>query len=100
MSLSFIDHIALESSDIAKSVEWYSEKFDCKIKHQDHTWALLSFQNISVALVTPGDHPPHFAVYDKNLEKSDDLKIHRDGIGYEYKTDPDKNVVELIDRKT
>jgi catechol 2,3-dioxygenase-like lactoylglutathione lyase family enzyme len=100
MNLSYIDHIAVESSDISKSVEWYTKKFDCEIKHQDSTWALLSFHNISVALVTPGDHPPHFAVYDKDLIKSDNLKVHRDGIGYEYKTDPDKNVIELIDRRT
>ena len=100
MNLSYIDHIAVESSDISKSVEWYTKKFECEIKHQDSTWALLSFQNISVALVSPGDHPPHFAVYDKDLIKSDDLKVHRDGIGYEYKTDPDKNVIELIDRRT
>jgi catechol 2,3-dioxygenase-like lactoylglutathione lyase family enzyme len=100
MNLSFIDHIAVESSDIAKSVEWYSKKFECEVKHQDSTWALLSFQNISVALVTPGDHPPHFAVYDKDLRKSDSLQTHRDGIGYEYKSDPDNNVIELIDRRT
>ena len=100
MTLSYIDHIAVESSDISKSVEWYTKKFECEIKHQDSTWALLSFQNISVALVTPGDHPPHFAVYDRDLIKSDDSKVHRDGIGYEYKTDPDKNVIELIDRRT
>ncbi|MDC0881144.1 VOC family protein [bacterium] len=100
MSLSYVDHIAIESSDIPKSIAWYSNKFDCEIKHQDSTWALLSFQNISVALVTPGDHPPHFAVYDKKLGASKNLQVHRDGIGYKYDTDPDKNVVELIDRKT
>jgi len=100
MSLSFIDHIAVESNDINKSVEWYSQKFECEIKHQDDTWALLGFDNISLALVTPGEHPPHIAIHDKKIIGSNERKVHRDGIGYIYKEDPDTNVVELIDTKT
>ena len=73
MSLSFIDHIAVESNDISKSVEWYSQKFDCEIKHQDDTWALLGFDNISLALVTPGEHPPHIAIHDDKIIGSNDI---------------------------
>ncbi len=100
MSLSFIDHIAVESTDINKSVEWYSKKFDCEIKHQDSTWALLGFDNISLALVTPGEHPPHIAIFDEGITELKERKVHRDGIGYIYNNDPDTNVVELIDTKT
>ena len=100
MSLSFIDHIAIESTDINKSVEWYVEKFNCEIKHQDDTWALLGFDNISLALVTPGQHPPHIAIHDEGILNSEQRKVHRDGIGYIYNNDPDTNVVELIDTRT
>ena len=100
MSLTFIDHLALESSNINRSVEWYKEKFNCEIKYQDNSWALLRFDNISLALVTPGDHPPHFAIVDDRIKFSQDNKIHRDGIAYKYEPDPDLNVIEKIDRRS
>jgi hypothetical protein len=100
MNLSFVDHIAIESKNIDKSVNWYINNFDCKIKHQDETWALLGFDNISLALVTPGEHPPHFAIHDEKLLTSKKKKVHRDGIGYNYSSDPDNNVIEIIDRRT
>ncbi len=98
--LSYIDHIAVESKDIRKSVIWYINQFDCDIKYQDKTWALLKFDNISIALVTPGDHPPHFAVVDNKVDLDPNHKIHRDGIRYIYEKDPDTNFIEKIDRKT
>ena len=100
MSLTYIDHIAVKSEDIKASVDWYIKKFNCQIKHQDETWALLSFDNISIALVTPGEHPPHFAVIDKRISDNKNLKTHRDGIGYVYESDPDKNIIELLDRRS
>ena len=99
MNLTHIDHVALESKNINESVAWYSKQFDCKIKHQDSTWALLEFGNISIALVTPGDHPPHIAVVDENVKNHPEVKVHRDGIAYVYETDPDSNAIEKIDRK-
>tara|TARA_B100000427_G_C15478626_1_gene581871 strand:+ start:872 stop:1177 length:306 start_codon:yes stop_codon:yes gene_type:complete len=100
MSLTHVDHIALESNSISDSVEWYFKNFNCNIKYQDSTWALLKFDNIQIALVTPGEHPPHFAVIDKEIAKLDNVKIHRDGIKYFYYKDPDQNVIEKIDRVT
>lgn len=100
MSLTYIDHIAVKSEDIKASVDWYIKKFNCQIKHQDETWALLSFDNISIALVTPGEHPPHFAVIDKSISDKKNLKTHRDGISYVYESDPDENVIELLDRRS
>jgi catechol 2,3-dioxygenase-like lactoylglutathione lyase family enzyme len=100
MNLSFIDHIAVESTNIKKSVDWYCKKFDCEVKHQDETWALLGFDNISLALVTPGEHPPHIAIHDEGIKGSKNIKVHRDGIGFIYQTDPDTNFIELIDQRT
>ena len=46
--LTFVDHIAIESKDIAQSARWYQDQFNCEIKHLDETWALLKFANISL----------------------------------------------------
>tara|TARA_B100001769_G_C21849125_1_gene460392 strand:- start:316 stop:624 length:309 start_codon:yes stop_codon:yes gene_type:complete len=99
-SLTQIDHVALESNDIKKSVKWYMDNFNCKIKYQDETWALLYFKNIGLALVTPNHHPPHIAIVDKKIEKNPSSKSHRDGIKYIYVTDPDKNVIEKLSSKS
>ena len=100
MNLTFIDHIALESKDISSSVEWYKNQFDCEVRYQDDSWALLGFENISLALVTPRDHPPHIAVVDEAVRDLADHKMHRDGIAYKYESDPDLNVIEKIDRRS
>ena len=100
MKLSYIDHVAIESKNINESVNWYMETFDCDLKYQDDSWALLGFENLALALVTPGQHPPHFAVVDESIGNFKVAQAHRDGVRYVYNTDPDKNVVELINRKT
>jgi catechol 2,3-dioxygenase-like lactoylglutathione lyase family enzyme len=100
MELSYIDHIAIESKNINESVNWYMETFDCDLKYQDDSWALLGFENLALALVTPGQHPPHFAVVDESIGNFKVAQAHRDGVRYVYNTDPDKNVIELINRKT
>ena len=97
-NLTSIDHIAIESNDIAKSVDWYKNKFNCKIKYQDNSWAMLEFKNVSVALVVPGQHPPHFAVVDETIGELSKSKVHRDGIKYLYEKDPDENYIERIDK--
>ena len=98
--LTYVDHIAIESTDIKKSTEWYQSQFNCTVKYQDNTWALLEFDNISLALVTPGDHPPHIAIVDENITSVANSKVHRDGIRYLYETDPDLNYIEKIDKRS
>ena len=100
MSLTQIDHIAIETSNVEKAVKWYLKNFRCEIKYQDQSWALILFNNVSLALVTPGQHPPHFAVVDEAVKENKNSKIHRDGIYYMYEQDPDKNFVERIHRKS
>ena len=100
MRLTHVDHLAIESKNISDSVKWYTTNFKCDIKHEDETWALLKFNNIQIALVTPGQHPPHFAVIDKEVASLDGRKTHRDGINYIYEKDPDFNVIEKIDKGT
>ena len=100
MSKDFIDHIAVEVKNVDAAVKWYSEKFNCNVKYQYKTWAMLSFQNISIALVSPGEHPAHFAVVKESLTNDVKIKYHRDGIGYVYSNDLDNNIIELVDRKS
>ena len=48
--------------------------------------------------MTQEEHPNHFAVVDENLSKNNNMKYHRDGIGYIYSQDIDNNFIEIIDR--
>ena len=98
--LSFIDHLAIVVDNISKAVGYYCLHFNCKVKYQDSSWALLSFSNINLALVTKDEHLNHFAIVDKKINKNKDIQFHRDGIGYLYIHDPDSNYIELIDRKS
>ena len=75
MTLTHVDHLAIESKNISDSVKWYTNNFKCKIKHQDETWALLKFDNIQIALVTPGQHPPHFAIIDEEVANFDGANL-------------------------
>ena len=45
--LSKIDHLAIIVENIEESVEYYSTKFNCEVKHKDATWAMLKFDNIN-----------------------------------------------------
>ena len=74
-------------------------KIKGNVKFEDDTWSLLEFQNINLALVTQEEHPNHFAVVDENLSKNNNMKYHRDGIGYIYSQDLDNNFIEIIDRR-
>ena len=54
-----LHHIALPVNDIGKAVNWYEKNFDVSKVYEDKSWALLAFENISLALVLPGQHPAH-----------------------------------------
>ena len=91
-----IHHIAIQVEDVNKAVEWYSRQFDVELAYQDESWALLKFDNISLAIVVPGEHPPHFAVEDDEAEKYGELTPHRDGTASIYIKDPFGNAVEIL----
>ena len=91
--LDTIDHVAVQVLNVRKALTWYRKNFECKVLYEDSTWALLEFANTKLALVTPGEHPPHFAIIDDNLEDGD---IHRDGSMSVYVHDEQGNMVEKI----
>lgn len=97
--LDSLHHVAVAANDIAEAVRWYRETFRCEVAYQDSTWAMLRFSNCSLALVTPGQHPPHlgFSMPTRKAESYGDLKGHRDGTRSIYIADPSGNPVELMD---
>jgi catechol 2,3-dioxygenase-like lactoylglutathione lyase family enzyme len=94
--LNTIDHVAIPVTDIAASVDWYRSHFECDVKYQDDTWALLGFANIRLALVIPEQHPAHIGFVTPQAEKFGDLKKHRDGTRSCYVNDPSGNSIEML----
>lgn len=98
-----LDHVAVTSANIEQSVNWYRQQFGATVLYQDKTWAFLQVGGNKLALVTPGQHPPHiaFSVTEEQLDqasKSTGIAVdkHRDGTKGIYVKDPDGNAVELI----
>lgn len=97
------DHVAVPTKDILASVEWYKSHFNAEVLYQDETWAFLQVGGTKVALITPTQHPPHFAV-SLTAEALEDaarlagaaIEVHRDGSKGIYLYDPSGNAVELI----
>lgn len=98
--LQRIDHVALVVDDIDAAVQWYRERFDCSLQWHDPTWAYLQFENCGLALVKPGQHPPHVAIQSHQLKRFGEPVLHRDGTQSVYVADHDGNIVEVLDRTT
>jgi len=96
MSKPVLHHVAIEVRDLAGAVTWYRDNFDVNVLYQDETWALLGFDNTALALVTPGEHPPHIAVEHPFADNFGKLVRHRDGTQSIYVHDPAGNAVEIV----
>ena len=92
-------HIALCVDDIQEASEWYLNTFKSKLMYLDDTWAAIQFDNILLALVLPGQHPPHIAVEREDAEKFGALVTHRDGTASTYIKDPWGNTIEILKSK-
>lgn len=98
-----LDHIAVQTGDIAASVGFYVESFGAEVLYQDESWAFLRLGQGKLALVSPSQHPPHVAlrVAPEELEEAASraqkpIDRHRDGTTGIYIDDPNGNVIELI----
>jgi len=91
-----LHHIALQVQDIGKALAWYRGHFDVQTIYEDNTWAMLRFGNIDLALVVPGQHPPHIAVEREDAASFGPLVEHRDGTASVYFADPFGNVIEVM----
>jgi catechol 2,3-dioxygenase-like lactoylglutathione lyase family enzyme len=90
-----LDHIAVVVPNIAQAIDWYTKTFECEVSYQDDTWAFIEFENVKLALVVKGQHPPHMAVMRKDAETFGQLTEHRDGTKSCYIEDPAGNSVEV-----
>ena len=97
------DHVAIPAKNIPESIEWYRSRLGATVLYQDATWAFLQMGGTKLALITPGQHPPHFAVSLTEDALADAAKLadkpidaHRDGTRGIYLLDPSGNAVELI----
>ena len=95
-----IHHVAFQVNEIASAVDWYKQHFDCLVTYQDATWAQLRFDNLSLALVTPDQHPPHIGLLRSDARNFGPLTRHRDGSASVYIHDPSGNAVEVLDPST
>ncbi len=93
--LDTLHHVAVTVSDLEKTLDWYTEKFRCRISYQDATWALVQFANVSLAFVQAEQHPPHFAIVGDPAAYGLP-KQHRDGTRSVYIKDPSGNNVEIL----
>ena len=100
LSLDTLHHVAIQVEDVARAVGWYQKMFTCEIQWQDPTWALLKFENTSLALVVPGEHPPHLAFSMKDADTLGPLKTHRDGTRSLYLKDSEGNTIECMDAES
>ncbi len=94
--LQSLHHVAISVTDIKRAIEWYSSRFECELKYQDDTWALLKFANIHLALVMPEQHPPHIALVAPNAADYGPLTQHRDGTSSIYILDSEGNHLEIM----
>jgi catechol-2,3-dioxygenase len=93
------DHVALNVSDISRSVEWYAKVLHARVLYQDDTWALLEAGGAKIALTLQQQHPAHIAFDigpDPDKEFLKKAKRHRDGSVSQYVVDPDGNAIEWI----
>ena len=97
LNLDYIHHMAVSVPNIAKSLEWYTSRFNCEVEYVDETWALLAFANTKLALVLPKEHPSHFALQRPDANKFGELVTHRDGIKSVYISDTFGNTIEILE---
>ena len=91
-----IHHVAVTVENIPRAIKWYEDRFEFEITWQDESWALLAFDNISLALVRPQQHPPHVAFVTKTVDAFGDPVKHRDGTASVYIKDSEGNTVEML----
>ena len=93
--LDILHHAAIRVKDVNEAVEWYTQKFACRVEYQDATWAMLEFANVRLAFVLAEQHPPHIAILG-DPSAFGAAKVHRDGTSSVYVKDPNGNNVEVL----
>lgn len=95
-SIKSFHHAAVSVDNVAVGVQWYTKTLSACVLYQDETWALLEVGDTRIALVIPGEHPPHLAFEWSGAEDFGPLVGHRDGTASLYIEDPFGNKIELM----
>jgi len=90
-------HAAVSVDDVSVGVKWYTENLSACVLYQDETWAFLKIGDTRIALVVPGEHPPHIAFEWSGARDFGPLVTHRDGTASLYIEDPFGNKIELME---
>ena len=90
-------HAAVSVDDVAVGVQWYTDILSASVLYQDETWALLGIGDTRIALVIPGEHPPHLAFEWSGAGEFGPLVTHRDGSASLYVEYPFGNKIELME---
>ncbi len=91
-----LDHMAIIGNDPQAASQWYVDQFDAEPIYADDSRALIEFDNVKLAFVIKGQHPPHLAFKTRECAEGDKVKKHRDGSELVYKRNPWGNFYELI----
>ena len=94
--LTPLHHVAIQVRDVRRALDWYRHRFHTELIYEDPTWAMLRFHNIYLALVVPGQHPPHIAFVHPQAEHFGPLTRHRDGSESIYIEDSEGNAIEIM----
>ncbi len=95
--LESVHHVAVCVDNVDAALAWYTNTFRCEVEYKDSTWAMLRFENLRVALMAPGRHPPHLGFLRKDAGSFGRPEPHRDGTRSVYVEDPSGNSIEMLD---
>ena len=95
-----LDHVALQTENVQKTVDWYVSTLGAKVLKRYDDWAMVLLGDLTIAFTKPEFHPPHIAIAVDNVGDipcdKKDIKKHRDGSLYYYMEDPNGNVIEWL----
>jgi catechol 2,3-dioxygenase-like lactoylglutathione lyase family enzyme len=70
-----LHHVAINVSNIKKSVEWYVKNMHATVEYEDDTWAMLCFGDVKMALTVASQHPPHIGIRRKYRNKNSSRRV-------------------------
>ena len=93
-----LHHVAISVTDIAKAVEWFRTRLDCRVAYQDDTWAWSSSPTWGSRWSCPRSTRRTWGSCAPTRSRSARSRAHRDGTRSTYLAGPDGNVIEIVDK--
>lgn len=93
-----IKRVAIHIHNLEAATKWYVTSFNCEIKWQTTTKALLAFENIELLLLLPSQGRPHLSFEKDNADTFGELFLQEDDSLSCSVSDPSGNIVQLVKR--